>query len=56
MKRCEPDTFKTVRYLIVGAEKLPEDLSAAFREKIRHHSMRRLRPDGSLSRLFRQLH
>ena len=33
MKRCEPDTFKTVRYLIVGAEKLPEDLSAAFREK-----------------------
>ncbi|MFR1412731.1 MAG: AMP-binding protein, partial [Akkermansia sp.] len=33
MKRCEPDTFKTVRYLIVGAEKLPEDLAAAFREK-----------------------
>ena len=32
MKRCEPDTFKTVRYLIVGAEKLPEDLSIAFRE------------------------
>ena len=33
MKRCEPDTFKTVRYLIVGAEKLPDELSAAFREK-----------------------
>lgn len=33
MKRCEPDTFQSVRYLIVGAEKLPGELAAAFREK-----------------------
>ena len=30
MKRCSPDTFKFVTYLIVGAEKLPMDLASAF--------------------------
>lgn len=33
LKRCEPDTFKHVRYLIVGAEKLTDDLANAFKEK-----------------------
>lgn len=33
LKRCDPDMFKTVRYLIVGAEKLTEDLADAFQKK-----------------------
>ncbi len=30
MKRCEEDTFRNVKYMIVGAEKLPNDLADAF--------------------------
>ena len=33
LKRCEADTFKSVDYLIVGAEKLPMDLSDTFQAK-----------------------
>ncbi len=33
MKRCEPDTFQSVRYMIVGAEKLTNELGGAFRDK-----------------------
>lgn len=30
LKRCSPDTFSPVNYLIVGAEKLPIDLATSF--------------------------
>lgn len=30
LKRCAPDTFASVTYLIVGAEKLPLDLASSF--------------------------
>jgi acyl-[acyl-carrier-protein]-phospholipid O-acyltransferase/long-chain-fatty-acid--[acyl-carrier-protein] ligase len=33
LKHCKPDTFQNVRYLIVGAEKLPPDLAKAFYDK-----------------------
>ncbi|MEG1071668.1 MAG: AMP-binding protein [Akkermansia sp.] len=33
IKRCAHDTFQSVKYLIVGAEKLPSDLSATFTKK-----------------------
>jgi acyl-[acyl-carrier-protein]-phospholipid O-acyltransferase / long-chain-fatty-acid--[acyl-carrier-protein] ligase len=33
MKRCEPEDFKTLNVVVVGAEKLPKDLSDAFEEK-----------------------
>lgn len=33
IKRCPPDTFESVVYLIVGAEKLPQDLSDSFEAK-----------------------
>jgi acyl-[acyl-carrier-protein]-phospholipid O-acyltransferase/long-chain-fatty-acid--[acyl-carrier-protein] ligase len=33
MKRCEPDDFKTLRILMVGAEKLPQPLAQEFKEK-----------------------
>jgi acyl-[acyl-carrier-protein]-phospholipid O-acyltransferase/long-chain-fatty-acid--[acyl-carrier-protein] ligase len=33
MKRCEPDDFKTLRILMVGAEKLPQSLAQEFLEK-----------------------
>jgi acyl-[acyl-carrier-protein]-phospholipid O-acyltransferase/long-chain-fatty-acid--[acyl-carrier-protein] ligase len=33
MRRVEPEKFKTLRWVIVGAEKLREDVAAAFQEK-----------------------
>src|SRR5205085_2027669 len=33
LRRCEPDDFKTVRILMVGAEKLPPALAQEFKEK-----------------------
>lgn len=33
IKRCPADTFESVNYLIVGAEKLPQDLADSFFEK-----------------------
>jgi acyl-[acyl-carrier-protein]-phospholipid O-acyltransferase/long-chain-fatty-acid--[acyl-carrier-protein] ligase len=33
LKRCSPDDFKTVRILMVGAEKLPQTLADEFKEK-----------------------
>ena len=33
LRRCPADTFSQVRYLIVGAEKLPEDLAQSFVDK-----------------------
>ncbi len=33
LRRAQPDTFRSVRYFIVGAEKLPPDLSAEFASK-----------------------
>ncbi|MGE3807412.1 MAG: AMP-binding protein, partial [Gemmataceae bacterium] len=33
MRRCEPDTFKTLRVLMCGAEKLPRTLAEEFDEK-----------------------
>ena len=32
-KRCEPDDFKSLRMLMVGAEKLPQSLACEFKEK-----------------------
>ena len=33
IRRCQPDQFKTVRYVVTGAEKLPERIRLAFKEK-----------------------
>lgn len=33
MRRVEPEKFKTLRYVVVGAEKLREDVAKAFQEK-----------------------
>ncbi len=33
MRRANPETFKSLRYFIVGAEKLPEDLYLAYKEQ-----------------------
>ncbi len=33
IKRCEADTFESVNYLIVGAEKLPQEIAKAFYDK-----------------------
>jgi acyl-[acyl-carrier-protein]-phospholipid O-acyltransferase/long-chain-fatty-acid--[acyl-carrier-protein] ligase len=33
MKRCTPDEFKTLDVVVVGAEKMPLDLAAAFEQK-----------------------
>jgi acyl-[acyl-carrier-protein]-phospholipid O-acyltransferase/long-chain-fatty-acid--[acyl-carrier-protein] ligase len=33
LKRCQPDDFKTLRILMVGAEKLPEALAQEFKAK-----------------------
>jgi acyl-[acyl-carrier-protein]-phospholipid O-acyltransferase/long-chain-fatty-acid--[acyl-carrier-protein] ligase len=33
LKRCDPDDFRTVRYLVCGAEKLPPALAEEFRAK-----------------------
>jgi acyl-[acyl-carrier-protein]-phospholipid O-acyltransferase/long-chain-fatty-acid--[acyl-carrier-protein] ligase len=33
LRRCEPDDFRTVRILMVGAEKLPQTLAQEFKEK-----------------------
>jgi acyl-[acyl-carrier-protein]-phospholipid O-acyltransferase/long-chain-fatty-acid--[acyl-carrier-protein] ligase len=33
LKRCDPDDFKSLRILIVGAEKLPPPLALEFKEK-----------------------
>lgn len=33
LKRCEPDDFKTLRFLIVGAEKMPQALAVEFQRK-----------------------
>jgi acyl-[acyl-carrier-protein]-phospholipid O-acyltransferase/long-chain-fatty-acid--[acyl-carrier-protein] ligase len=33
LKRCDPDDFKTLRILMVGAEKLPPALAQEFKEK-----------------------
>ncbi len=33
MRRCTPEQFKTIRYVIAGAEKLKQQLSDAFYEK-----------------------
>lgn len=33
MRRVEPEMFKTLRYVVVGAEKLREDVARAFKEK-----------------------
>ncbi|WP_437225438.1 acyl-[ACP]--phospholipid O-acyltransferase [Planctomicrobium sp. SH661] len=35
MKRCEPEQFKTVDLIVVGAEKLPVDLAKQFEEKFK---------------------
>jgi acyl-[acyl-carrier-protein]-phospholipid O-acyltransferase/long-chain-fatty-acid--[acyl-carrier-protein] ligase len=34
LKRCEPDDFKTLRILMVGAEKLPPALAQEFKAKL----------------------
>ncbi len=33
LRRCEPDNFRSMRFLICGAEKLPQNLAKEFREK-----------------------
>jgi acyl-[acyl-carrier-protein]-phospholipid O-acyltransferase/long-chain-fatty-acid--[acyl-carrier-protein] ligase len=33
LRRCEPDDFKSVRLLMVGAEKLPPNLAKEFKER-----------------------
>jgi acyl-[acyl-carrier-protein]-phospholipid O-acyltransferase/long-chain-fatty-acid--[acyl-carrier-protein] ligase len=33
MRRCQPEDFGSVQYLVVGAEKLPERVALAFEEK-----------------------
>lgn len=33
IKRCPEDTFQSVKYLIVGAEKMPQDLAKNFKTK-----------------------
>ncbi len=33
LKRCTPEQFRTLNLVVVGAEKLPEDLAHAFQEK-----------------------
>ncbi|MBI5202482.1 MAG: MFS transporter [Elusimicrobia bacterium] len=33
LRRVEPEKFKSVRYVVVGAEKLRDDLAIAFRER-----------------------
>jgi acyl-[acyl-carrier-protein]-phospholipid O-acyltransferase / long-chain-fatty-acid--[acyl-carrier-protein] ligase len=33
LRRCEPDDFKSLRLLMVGAEKLPQGLAQEFKEK-----------------------
>jgi acyl-[acyl-carrier-protein]-phospholipid O-acyltransferase/long-chain-fatty-acid--[acyl-carrier-protein] ligase len=35
LKRCEPDDFKTLRFLWCGAEKLPQSLAKEFEEKFK---------------------
>jgi acyl-[acyl-carrier-protein]-phospholipid O-acyltransferase/long-chain-fatty-acid--[acyl-carrier-protein] ligase len=33
LRRCEPDDFKTVRFLVCGAEKMPQTLAQEFKER-----------------------
>jgi acyl-[acyl-carrier-protein]-phospholipid O-acyltransferase/long-chain-fatty-acid--[acyl-carrier-protein] ligase len=33
IKRCQPDDFKTIRFTIIGAEKLKENIAQGFKEK-----------------------
>ncbi|HZC59134.1 MAG TPA: AMP-binding protein, partial [Chthoniobacterales bacterium] len=37
LKRAEPKQFKTIKLLVTGAEKLPNELAEAFEEKFGHH-------------------
>jgi acyl-[acyl-carrier-protein]-phospholipid O-acyltransferase/long-chain-fatty-acid--[acyl-carrier-protein] ligase len=36
IRKCSPEEFKTLRYAIVGAEKLREPIARAFKEKFGH--------------------
>jgi len=33
IKRCQPDDFKTIRFTIIGAEKLKENIAQGFKQK-----------------------
>jgi acyl-[acyl-carrier-protein]-phospholipid O-acyltransferase / long-chain-fatty-acid--[acyl-carrier-protein] ligase len=37
LKRAEPKQFKSIKLLVTGAEKLPNELAEAFEEKFGHH-------------------
>ena len=37
LRRAHPDSYRSVRYFIVGAEKLPRDLAAEFQMKCKVH-------------------
>ena len=37
LRRANPDSYRSVRYFIVGAEKLPRDLSEAFEARCKVH-------------------
>ena len=43
LRKCQPDQFKHLRYVLTGAEKMRPELAQSFEKKFRHCSARRVR-------------
>ena len=50
MRKCTREQFASLRFVVVGAEKLREPLRKEFQGNVRHRSSRRLRHDRDVSR------